>query len=57
MDSPQINLENSQSQDNNLSLQRQKCEVYSRVSGYLRPVQEWNKGKQSEYHDRKMYKV
>ena len=23
-----------------------KCEVYSRVVGYLRPVQGWNKGKQ-----------
>ena len=30
------------------------CEVYSRVSGYLRPVSQWNKGKQAEFNDRKM---
>jgi anaerobic ribonucleoside-triphosphate reductase len=32
------------------------CEVYSRVVGYLRPVQQWHKGKQSEYKDRKTYR-
>jgi hypothetical protein len=31
---------------------RQPCEVYSRVVGYLRPVRQWNKGKQSEWNDR-----
>ena len=30
----------------------QPCEVYSRVVGYLRPVQQWNKGKRSEYDER-----
>ncbi|MCK5490355.1 MAG: hypothetical protein KAI67_00775 [Candidatus Pacebacteria bacterium] len=34
----------------------QPCEVYSRVVGYLRPVQQWNKGKVSEYARRKVYK-
>ena len=29
-----------------------KTEVYSRVVGYYRPVQEWNVGKQAEFHDR-----
>ncbi len=33
------------------------CEVYSRVVGYLRPVQNWNKGKQQEFVDRRPYKV
>ncbi|HLB50597.1 MAG TPA: anaerobic ribonucleoside-triphosphate reductase [Patescibacteria group bacterium] len=33
----------------------QKTEVYSRVVGYIRPVQQWNKGKQEEYADRKEY--
>ncbi len=28
-------------------------EVYSRVVGYFRPVQNWNKGKQQEFSDRK----
>jgi len=28
------------------------CEVYSRVVGYLRPVQSWHKAKQQEFEDR-----
>ena len=35
----------------------QKCEVYSRVVGYIRPVQQWNLGKQEEYNQRKNYKL
>ncbi|MEK7183050.1 MAG: ribonucleoside triphosphate reductase [Patescibacteria group bacterium] len=31
------------------------CEVWSRVVGYFRPVQEWNKGKKSEYAEREEY--
>ena len=31
---------------------RTKCEVYSRVAGYLRPVGQWNEGKQEEFKDR-----
>lgn len=31
------------------------CEVYSRVVGYLRPVQSWNKGKQEEFKMRKPF--
>jgi ribonucleoside-triphosphate reductase len=27
-------------------------EVYSRVVGYIRPVEQWNKGKRSEFGDR-----
>ena len=30
-----------------------ECEVYSRIVGYLRPVQHWNEGKVAEFHDRK----
>ena len=29
-----------------------RAEVYSRVVGYYRPVDAWNKGKQEEYKDR-----
>lgn len=29
-----------------------ECEVYTRIVGYLRPVDQWNKGKQAEYADR-----
>lgn len=32
-----------------------KCEVYSRVVGYLRPVALWNEGKKEEYKIRKNY--
>lgn len=35
----------------------QPCEVYSRVVGYLRPISQWNKGKQEEYKERKEFKV
>ena len=33
----------------------QQCEVYTRVVGYLRPVQQWHIGKQQEYQDRQEY--
>jgi anaerobic ribonucleoside-triphosphate reductase len=36
---------------------RTKCEVYSRVVGYIRPVQQWNEGKQAEWKDRKTFTV
>jgi len=36
---------------------RTKCEVYSRTVGYLRPVNQWNLGKQQEFKDRKMFKI
>ena len=31
---------------------RQECEVYSRVNGYYRPVNQWNDGKREEFKDR-----
>jgi ribonucleoside-triphosphate reductase len=34
-----------------------ETEVYSRVVGYLRPVKQWNNGKQSEFGMRKTFKV
>jgi len=36
---------------------RQVCEVYSRVVGYIRPVGQWNAGKQAEYRDRTDFKL
>ena len=36
---------------------RQRCEVYSRVVGYIRPISQWNVGKQSEWKDRKYFKA
>lgn len=35
----------------------QPCEVYSRVVGYIRPVQQWHKGKKQEYGERVEYKM
>ncbi len=32
-------------------------EVYSRITGYYRPVQNWNDGKSQEYKDRKVYNI
>ncbi|MCR4764490.1 MAG: ribonucleoside triphosphate reductase [Lachnospiraceae bacterium] len=34
-----------------------KTEVYSRITGYYRPVQNWNDGKTQEYKDRKVYDI
>ena len=34
-----------------------KTEVYSRITGYYRPVQNWNDGKSQEYKDRKTYRT
>lgn len=34
-----------------------KTEVYSRITGYYRPVQNWNAGKSEEFKDRKVYDV
>ena len=34
-----------------------ETEVYSRVVGYLRPVKQWNNGKQAEFGMRKTYKL
>ena len=35
----------------------EKCEVYSRVCGYFRPVANWNKGKKEEFKERKTFRI
>ena len=37
--------------------ERTKCEVYSRIVGYMRPVSTWNAGKQEEFKDRVTYVI
>ena len=37
--------------------ERQECDIYSRVVGWFAPVKSFNKGKASEYKDRKEFKV
>lgn len=34
-----------------------RTEVYSRVVGYFRPVQNWNEGKKQEFAERETYAV
>lgn len=34
---------------------RQRCLVYSRIVGYMMPVENWNKGKKAEWKDRKTF--
>ena len=34
----------------------QPCSVYSRVVGFLRPVSDWNPGKQAEFKSRKVFR-
>jgi len=34
-----------------------ETEIYSRVVGYLRPVSQWNEGKQAEFKLRSLYKI
>lgn len=36
---------------------KEPTEVYQRVTGFFRPVQQWNKGKQEEFKDRVSYDV
>ena len=35
----------------------ERTEVYSRITGYYRPVQNWNDGKSQEFKDRKVYDI
>lgn len=35
--------------------ERQRCEVWTRVMGYHRPVSEFNPGKQREHHERQHF--
>lgn len=38
-------------------LKRQTCEVFSRIVGYIRPVSQWNDGKQAEFEQRKTFEI
>jgi len=40
-----------------LSNKRQRCEIYSRSIGYIRPVRQWNISKKEEFKDRNLYRV
>lgn len=34
-----------------------KCQIFSRIVGYYRPVQQWNEGKIEEFKERKNFKT
>lgn len=36
---------------------RERTEVYSRVCGFFRPVQQWNKGKREEFKERLTFRA
>ncbi len=36
---------------------QEKTEVYSRVCGYFRPINNWNRGKKEEFKERKEYEA
>jgi len=36
---------------------RTRCEIFSRIVGYIRPLEQWNIGKVQEFKDRKVFKV
>lgn len=36
--------------------ERTRCEIWTRVMGYHRPVQAWNPGKQQEHADRRYFR-
>lgn len=35
----------------------EKCEVWSRVCGYFRPVSSWNRGKKQEFKERRTFVI
>jgi ribonucleoside-triphosphate reductase (formate) len=37
--------------------ERVRCEIYSRVVGYLRPITQWNDGKREEFKDRVVFSI
>ena len=44
--------------NNNVTLkeeERTRCEIWTRVMGYHRPVSAWNAGKQSEHRERRYF--
>jgi ribonucleoside-triphosphate reductase len=36
---------------------RTKCEIYSRVVGYLRPIENWHEAKQEEFKERVNFNI
>ena len=45
-------MSSTSSQSSDLASQRTKCEIYTRVMGYYRPVSQFNHGKKAEFYSR-----
>jgi hypothetical protein len=43
------------STDRSSAPERTKCEIYTRVMGYYRPVSQFNEGKKSEFYSRECF--
>lgn len=41
----------------NKSLRRTRCEVFTRCVGYLRPISQFNEGKLQEFYERKLFVI
>lgn len=39
------------------SICKESTELYSRITGYYRPVNNWNEGKKQEYNERRKYRI
>ena len=50
MASPSTNSENTEKR-------QVPCEVFSRIVGYIRPLQNWHQGKQQEFKERKPFRI
>lgn len=50
-------MSNEEEQEKEEKVLKVPCEVYSRIVGYLRPIQNWHKGKRQEFKDRKTFKL
>lgn len=40
-----------------VEMKRTRCEIYSRVVGYIRPIQQWNGGKMAEWRKRRYFNI
>lgn len=57
MSKDEIKAELAKAKEEMKSVKGTDCEVFSRVCGYLRPVQNYNKGKKEEYFLRSKFKA
>lgn len=53
----QIDLEISELKEKLDNVKGTKCEIYTRIVGYYRPFKNWNRGQQTQYRNRKTYKI